>query len=370
MKKIYLILGFLFLVGCSTAPDFTPTPSSETPEEELTFQPLTRHFVENAEQRMAICNDGSPAVYYMSEGAGEGKDNWLVYLQGGGYCENEEDCMARAKESPKLVSTERRAEQVNVGGIFLRDPELNPDFYNMTQVYVSYCSSDLWAGDTEHEVNGETWQFRGTHIVKAVIEDLNMEDTELLLFAGSSIGAAGMVNNADRVAAMIPDSVEMKAIVDGLWWPIVEPFDGDPYKTNAADEANMEYLNLQVDESCVAENGNVPDYNCSIPTEVADYLSMPLFVYVDRLDPVYLERLGIDNIRAPEAADYMAEFSEESLEMIESADAIFSTNMVNHTILHITDKFFHTEVDGHTLPEILANWVFEKDGPIKVIDDE
>lgn len=31
----------------------------------------------------AVCNDGSPSVYYLSEGD---PTSWLIYLEGGGRC--------------------------------------------------------------------------------------------------------------------------------------------------------------------------------------------------------------------------------------------------------------------------------------------
>jgi hypothetical protein len=34
----------------------------------------------------AACLDGSPPAYYLHEGLGENKNNYLIYFQGGGYC--------------------------------------------------------------------------------------------------------------------------------------------------------------------------------------------------------------------------------------------------------------------------------------------
>ena len=51
---------------------------------------------------LAVCNDGSPAVYYLKEGD---PTLWLVYLEGGGWCYDEQTCTKRAQVSPKMTSS-------------------------------------------------------------------------------------------------------------------------------------------------------------------------------------------------------------------------------------------------------------------------
>ena len=47
---------------------------------------LVKHVVKDAVQRQAVCNDGTPAVYYYHRGSGAEAAHWLIHLEGGGWC--------------------------------------------------------------------------------------------------------------------------------------------------------------------------------------------------------------------------------------------------------------------------------------------
>lgn len=49
------------------------------------------------------CNDGSPVGYYMR--LNNHSKSWVIYLQGGGFCGNEESCQQRWQRSPHLMSS-------------------------------------------------------------------------------------------------------------------------------------------------------------------------------------------------------------------------------------------------------------------------
>ena len=56
--------------------------------------------------KLAKCNDGSPAVFYYRNSE-TNSDNWVIYLMGGGMCNSYESCEERAKanETKKLVTS-------------------------------------------------------------------------------------------------------------------------------------------------------------------------------------------------------------------------------------------------------------------------
>lgn len=45
----------------------------------------------------ARCLDGSLPMFYLRKGTGEGKNKWLIYFEGGGWCFDLPACKARAK---------------------------------------------------------------------------------------------------------------------------------------------------------------------------------------------------------------------------------------------------------------------------------
>lgn len=58
----------------------------------------------------ARCLDGSAPAYYFKEGTTEtGKKNWVLFVQGGGWCYKETDCYERSNNdrgSSDLMPTE------------------------------------------------------------------------------------------------------------------------------------------------------------------------------------------------------------------------------------------------------------------------
>ncbi|XRB06344.1 pectin acetylesterase [Pycnococcus provasolii] len=51
------------------------------------------------ETSSALCLDGNPAGFFLEKAAGESKDRdkFVVFLQGGGLCRSQADCVARSR---------------------------------------------------------------------------------------------------------------------------------------------------------------------------------------------------------------------------------------------------------------------------------
>lgn len=243
---------------------------------------MHRHEVKNARARNAVCNDGSPAVfyyrgcnetYYKGDLGGcdpEGVSIWsIVFGSAAEYCYDEASCKARAKHFPLLTTSTTQNASTVIDGLvgrknrqfpvfhvcpfYLFDsqlqpfPESNPNFYKSHGVFVPYCSSDFWLGNTSatfvdstdgtHGMNGggkkTNFEFRGAAIMKAVMEDLldlapsgHDDDGEtehkyrypvrnasyLLLTGGPGVAA-----QADTIVKMLPAKVQenSRLVCDG-----------------------------------------------------------------------------------------------------------------------------------------------------------
>ncbi len=176
----------------------------------------------------AICNDGQPAALYSS---GTGSSNWLIFLDGGGGCVTQEECDIRWQ----LTQTGQSANNMKGGaalplrvkkdGIFDRTQAANP-VKDWNFVYLYYCSSDEWIGGggtlaSGEEANGapDSYVFQGANVIDAAIHFLrttgipngeggrsqlrNRGDVRLL-FAGTSAGGKGVMNNVLRLEAALP----------------------------------------------------------------------------------------------------------------------------------------------------------------------
>lgn len=68
------------------------------------------HVINDAINEGARCLDGSAPAYYFKEGTTEkGKKNWVLFVQGGGWCYKETDCYERSNNdrgSSKYMPTE------------------------------------------------------------------------------------------------------------------------------------------------------------------------------------------------------------------------------------------------------------------------
>ncbi|KAH7833765.1 hypothetical protein Vadar_009507 [Vaccinium darrowii] len=107
-------------------------------------------YVENAVAKGAVCLDGSPPAYNWDKGFGSGINNWLVHLQGGGWCQNVTSCLLR--KNTDLGSSKQMQKQLIFPGILSNQQKLNPDFYNWNRIVVRYCDGASFTGDVE-EVN-------------------------------------------------------------------------------------------------------------------------------------------------------------------------------------------------------------------------
>ncbi|OTF82562.1 notum-like protein, partial [Euroglyphus maynei] len=103
---------------------------------------------------------------------------------------------------------------------------MNPYWWNANHVFIPYCSSDIWSGDSPARPPTMAMSFLGSRIIDEVIGELirspmyEFLDSKFILLAGSSAGAAGVMINLDRVAKMISDAgstADVRGLADSGW---------------------------------------------------------------------------------------------------------------------------------------------------------
>ncbi|XP_039715786.1 palmitoleoyl-protein carboxylesterase NOTUM [Pteropus medius] len=100
------------------------------------------------------CNDGSPAGYYLKES--KGSRRWLLFLEGGWYCFNRENCDSRYDTMRRLMSSRDWPRTRTGTGILSSQPEENPHWWNANMVFIPYCSSDVWSGASSKSDKSES----------------------------------------------------------------------------------------------------------------------------------------------------------------------------------------------------------------------
>ncbi|KAM7507369.1 hypothetical protein LguiA_017822 [Lonicera macranthoides] len=95
---------------------------------------LTR--VYSAVAKGAVCLDGSPPAYQFDKGNGEGINNWLIHLEGGGWCHSSKSCSNRAKD-PNLGSSNKMVRR-GFYGILSNSEEENPSTNELVCIFSEY----------------------------------------------------------------------------------------------------------------------------------------------------------------------------------------------------------------------------------------
>ena len=131
------------------------------------------------------------------------------------------------------------------------DPAKNPDFYDHNHVIIPYCSSDLWLGEEDQQLECNCsdlacfnytadsanlqFTFRGKAIFQSIFRQLQaeygMRDAVEVVISGSSAGGVGVVNHAQWVRDQLRPQTELLVLFDSSWFvnfqdSIYKIFDG------------------------------------------------------------------------------------------------------------------------------------------------
>ena len=171
-------------------------------------------------ERGAACLDGSQAGMYVRRGAQVGK--YVVSLQGGGECVTQEECEQRA--TTKLGSSKTWPQEMTLWRAQSGDKRVNPDMFDWNQIFVPYCSGDLFLG-----TNGTSGN-RGALIVEEVVRTAaalyGLADADTIVLTGESAGGIGALALADFVAGIVrevttrPSPTDFKVLsIGGFYFP-------------------------------------------------------------------------------------------------------------------------------------------------------
>nr|GMD87859.1 pectin acetylesterase 8-like [Ipomoea batatas] len=197
-----LLLGFIVIL--------TTSLHAQIP---VHFVPIS--WVQNAILKGAVCLDGTPAAYYYEQGQGDGANNWLVFLQGGGWCVNQTDCFNRATYGGSIGSTKNIRLSIEFEGALSNNQTNNPDFYNWNRVYVPYCDGSSFTGDVEAPDSVTNVTYRGARIFRATMDDLlsrGMNGAQNALLTGVSAGGLASMIHCDRFRGLLPWFARVKCL--------------------------------------------------------------------------------------------------------------------------------------------------------------
>ncbi|KAG9139964.1 hypothetical protein Leryth_010498 [Lithospermum erythrorhizon] len=259
------------------------------------YVPIT--YVQSAVAKGGVCLDGSPPAYHMDKGFGAGIDNWLIQLEGGGWCNNVSTCVARRDD--RLGSSKQMIKQLAFSGILHNKPKFNPDFYNWNRIKVRYCDGSSFTGDVEAVNPATNLHFRGQRVFRAVMDDLfakGMSNAKMAILSGCSAGGLASILNCDTFRGLLPVTAKVKCLADA------------GYFINAKDVSGVQHIEQFYNDVVATHNAakNLPQSCtsklnpglCFFPQNVVGGTKTDLFL----VNAAY-DSWQIKNILAPGVAD-------------------------------------------------------------------
>lgn len=334
----------------------------------------------------AVCADGSPAGYYFesSKSSSElGSRLWILYLEGGDWCFDEESCRRRCKHSTgPLCSSKRWPATYQHGahpcgnlndttvlcGLFAPKPSLGAGkgaLASANRALLRYCTSDAHMGDA----SAFGFQFRGARVVKAVIKDLvqrhglglknsqGREDT--LIFAGGSAGARGVMVHLDYVSDMLgraANAVKVVGFMDSPLWVQMPAFDSHHHDLGelvTETKTMHQFANVTNLGNACAARYKAEEWKCLFAEYRMPFVKSRYLLVASQYDQFQLGSYIGHKPVTPKELDFAAQFGRRTLAVVENLvsdrHAVLSWACYNH-MLSLSDRFSKDATeDGVTL---------------------
>ena len=268
----------------------------------------------------AKCLDGSDYGFNYVSSTSNVSTKWTIFMEGGGWCNTEEECIARAnttlgssKDWPKARGCSCKNIQLNGDGNVL-DP-------NCHCLYLPYCDGasfsgyrkEPWGKNTTGTSTGtgsnSLLTFRGIknldHAVDYAIQHLGMQQATEIVVTGGSAGGLAVFLHADRISKRVQTQINRTIVVRaqpdvGFFLDHLPAFDPPNTRTFEDDMLNivtMQNCTFGVDgglnSKCrdrLVAHGQDPRL-CFMAPHVAPSVTTPMFLTNSRFDAFQLSTI-------------------------------------------------------------------------------
>eukprot|EP00118_Oscarella_pearsei_P003276 m.13707 g.13707 ORF g.13707 m.13707 type:complete len:454 (+) comp25158_c0_seq2:2226-3587(+) len=321
------------------------------------------------------CNDRSPSGYYLR--SSEGSKIWIIYLEGGGYCYDEQMCNERFSnldEQPHMTSDRWRPKKTGTG-ILSASIEENPSWWNANAVFVPYCSSDVWSGNQTFEDAKNGYVFMGARIIREVVEELltkGMMDARQILLAGSSAGGVGVMLNIDRVARQVKEAgskAEVRGLSDSGWFVDCNRHSkktcgekGLPCTAGDAIKRGYSYWNACIPEKCLSKHARAP-WKCFFGETVYPHVETEVFVSQWLFDKAQMDVCNMPFPNTKKQFKQLLKLGAKVRKSLRNVRHVFAPSCLSHNLV-INKDWTSYKIRDATLPKVFDCW-FPKFGAKK-----
>ncbi|MBA0750757.1 hypothetical protein Gogos_002146 [Gossypium gossypioides] len=258
--------------------------------------PLT--LLHRAKATGAFCLDGSLPGYHFQKGFGSGSNNWLLHIEGGGWCNSIETCEIRKRTA--LGSSKYMDPLIPFDGILSHQSSQNPDFYNWNIVKMRYCDGASLAGHPESEFkNGTKLFFRGQLIWEAIMSELlslGLSKAKQALLTGCSAGGLATLIHCDDFRAHLPKDATVKCLADAGFFLDEPDILGNRTMSNFYhDVVQLQGVAKSLHKKCITE---MEPSKCIFPQQIIKNIRTPLFI----VNPAY-DFWQIQHVLVPAGSD-------------------------------------------------------------------
>ena len=234
-------------------------------------------------------------------------ESWLIFFEGGGWCNSPEDCTFRAEtKAGSSLHWPRNNQTISIGGLANRCCFCTR-FCKFRRVFLKSCDGHSFVGDADIPVppradapNAPSAQLRsnGQRIVRALIDDLiahhGLEAAKSVLVAGCSAGGLAALLNAERIRDHLRErGVHPKrfkvAALSGIFFPpprtpTLSTSFLSPFEEQMRAAARLGHM--AIPPRCADKMAPGEAWRCLMGMEPVEALpaDLPAFVYQSRLD--------------------------------------------------------------------------------------
>lgn len=246
----------------------------------------------------AYCLDGSMPGYHLHRGFGAGARNWILQFEGGGWCNDIESCLERAKT--RRGSTRYMNKREVFSGILSNNASFNPDFYNWNRVKLRYCDGASFAGDSKFDNGTSLLYFRGEKIWQAIILDLlpkGLQHARKALLSGCSAGGLASFLHCDNFTRHLPRNASVKCLSDGGFFLDIRDISlNHSIRSFYEDLISLQGIEQNLEKNCTSSR--YYPKQCFFPQYALRYITTPFFILNSAYD-VY----QFHHILVPPSAD-------------------------------------------------------------------
>ncbi|KAL8547147.1 hypothetical protein ACS0TY_006748 [Phlomoides rotata] len=343
---------------------------------------VTTTLLQSAVARGAVCLDGSPPAYYYQEGFGDGLDNWIVNIEGGGWCTSTSDCLDRSKN---YYGSSRHLSNQIFSGILDDDIAFNPDFYNWHKVFIHYCDGSSFMSDVE-KVNPKTnLTFRGARIFNVMMEEMlgkGMRNAHKAILVGTSAGGLTTTLHCDKFRALLRNTSTVKCLSDSGFFIHGKDHPGvDIREKIFANAIATHKLAHSLPKTCTSK---INPSLCLFPEYLVEDVETPLFILESAFDSYQVKITLVPAVGGHEWVNCMTnltlcdatqiaimkDFRGAFIETLMKLDNSSSRGMFVHTCfrhghIYLRDGWTCSSVAGNvlankTIGEAIGDWYFDR----------